>query len=84
MRCGHIPPTQHHRHLFPNAGKEVALFVQEHIAAELVKLEEYKGGDFPGALTRFGSHPLHPFMKGSHGEVLWEKLTAFVLFQFSA
>lgn len=34
------------------AGKEVALFVQEHMAEELIKLQEYRGGDFPGALIR--------------------------------
>lgn len=34
------------------AGKEVALFVQEHLAEELVKLEEFKDGDFQQALIR--------------------------------
>ena len=33
-------------------GKEVALFVQEHLAEELVKLDDFKGGDFPQALIR--------------------------------
>lgn len=30
----------------------MALFVQEHLAEELVKLEEFKGGDFRQALIR--------------------------------
>lgn len=40
-------------------GKEVALFVQEHLAEELVKLEEFKGGNFPGALARCHTVALH-------------------------
>lgn len=50
---------------FPAAGKEVALFVQEHMAEELVKLEEYREGDFPGALVRCVeaiSHSIQPFV----------------------
>lgn len=30
----------------------MALFVREHLAEELVKLEEFKGGDFQRALIR--------------------------------
>lgn len=30
----------------------MALFVQEHLVEELVKLDEYKGGDFPAGLAR--------------------------------
>ncbi|CAM9754127.1 unnamed protein product [Pylaiella littoralis] len=35
-----------------HGGKEVALFVQEHMVEELVKLQEYRAGDYPGALAR--------------------------------
>eukprot|EP00903_Cladosiphon_okamuranus_P021524 g19787.t1 len=52
-----------------HGGKEVALFVQEHMAEELTKLQEYKGGDFPGALVRV-FHRMDELLEGAATELL--------------
>ncbi|CAN0555794.1 unnamed protein product, partial [Ectocarpus sp. 12 AP-2014] len=50
-------------------GKEVALFVQEHMAKELVKLEEYRGGDYPRALARV-FHRMDELLEGAATELV--------------
>eukprot|EP00752_Nemacystus_decipiens_P018431 g16523.t1 len=52
-----------------HGGKEVALFVQEHMAEELTKLQEYRGGDFPGALIRV-FHRMDELLEGAATELL--------------
>ncbi|CBJ28912.1 conserved unknown protein [Ectocarpus siliculosus] len=52
-----------------HGGKEVALFVQEHMAKELVKLEEYRSGDYPRALARV-FHRMDELLEGAATELV--------------